>query len=236
MNIVGLSAITAQYIQHCGDDTMVVKAARVSTGKETIEFGTKEQNLIRYLAKNKHFTPFEMCDVTFLITCPIFIARQYHRHRTFSYNEWSGRYSVVGDSFYVPDKFKKQDTKNKQGSSGLFTEKENKAMIDLVQYDVYKAFEIYTKLIDDGVSKEMARIVLPQNMMTKFYAKANLRNWMHYCSLRSDEHAQFEHQHLSDQIFHELLKMYPISVGALAKSMFSRDTLIKLGIPIEVAV
>lgn len=230
MEIVGLDAIKAGYIQHCGEDLMVVRAARVSTGNETVEFGEKEQKLIKYLAKHQHFTPFEMCDVTFLIECPIFIARQFHRHRTMSYNEWSGRYSEVGESFYVPKKLSKQAVKNKQGSEGKFDEKENKELLGIVEYQVYKAFENYRCLIDKGVSKEIARLILPQNMMTKYYAKANLRNWMHYCSLRCDSHAQAEHQHLAMQIFHELLKMFPVSVGALAKSMFNEELLYILGL------
>jgi len=230
MDLVGIAAIKAEYIQHCGSDLMVVKAARVSTGNETVEFGDKEHKLIRYLANHEHFTPFEMCDCTFLVECPIFIARQFHRHRTFSYNEWSGRYSVVGEMFYVPDKLKKQDDKNKQGSVGEFTERENKDLISLMEIQCYKAFEKYERLIDAGVSKEMARLVLPQNMMTKFYAKANLRNWMHYCSLRADSHAQFEHQVLAEHIFYSLLKMFPIATGALAKSMFSEELLKRLKI------
>ena len=233
MQLVGLEAIKAEYIQHCGSDLMAVKAARVSTGRETVEFGDKEHKLVKYLAEHGHFTPFEMIDATFLVDCPIFIARQYHRHRTFSYNEWSGRYSVVGESFFVPGLLKKQDTMNKQGSVGEFTDKENNENISIIEYQCMKAFESYDKLLSNGVSKELARMVLPQNMMTKFYAKANLRNWMHYCSLRCDAHAQSEHQHLANQIFHELLKMFPISVGALAKAMFNDDTLNKLGISKE---
>ena len=223
MNIVGLEAIRSEYVQHCGSDLMVVRAARVSTGKEAVAFGEKEQKLIKYLATNKHFTPFEMCDITFLIECPIFIARQFHRHRTFSYNEWSGRYSEVGDNFYIPEKFLKQGTVNKQGSEGELEDKDSIKMLELAEYQVYKAFENYQCLLDHGISKEMARMVLPQNMMTKFYAKANLRNWMHYCSLRCDSHAQAEHQHLAKQVFHEILKMFPVSAGALAKSMFNEE-------------
>lgn len=230
MNIVGLKDIKASYVQHVGSDLMVVRAAKVSTGKEAVAMDEKAQGLIRYLAKNHHDTPFEMCDVTFLIECPIFIARQFHRHRSMSYNEWSGRYSIVGENFYIPDVLKKQGIENKQGSEGEFTEVENKDMIELMKYQVYKAVETYDKLLDKGVSKELARMILPQNMMTKFYAKANLRNLMHYCSLRCDKHAQFEHQYLAKQMFNELLKMFPISVGALAKAMFSDELLETMGL------
>lgn len=230
MQTVKLGAIRAEYIQHCGSDLMVVKAARVSTGREAVQLGERERKLIKFLATNQHFTPFEMCDATFLIECPLFIARQFHRHRTFSYNEWSGRYSVVGENFYIPEVLKMQDTKNKQGSIGELSEADNKKGIELINYECLKAYEIYQRLLDQNVSKEIARMVLPQNMMTKFYAKANLRNWMHYCSLRCDSHAQFEHQHLAGQIFSELLKMFPIAVGALARSMFNEETLERLKI------
>ncbi len=230
MKIVGLEAIKAEYIQHCGSDLMVVRAAKVSTGKEAVEFGEKEQGLIRFLARNHHDTPFEMIDVTFLVEVPIFIARQFHRHRTMSYNEWSGRYSVVGDAFYVPKQFLMQGKMNKQGSEEPISEADNKECLAILEYQCIKSFDKYEMLLEKGISKEMARMILPQNMMTKFYAKSNLRNWMHYCSLRCDSHAQLEHQHVAMIIFTELLKMFPVSTGALAKGMFNDEILDKLGL------
>lgn len=224
MKIVGLKAIKAEYIQHCGSDLMVVRAAKVSTGKDAVDFGEKEQELIKFLVRNKHLTPFEMIDVTFLVEVPIFIARQFHRHRTMSYNEWSGRYSQVGEAFYVPSEFLKDGKMNKQPLS----EADNKECLAILEYQCWKSFDKYEMLLEKGILKEMARMILPQNMMTKFYAKANLRNWMHYCELRCDIEAQLEHQHVAKQIFNELLKMFPVSVGTLAKSMFNDALLARL--------
>lgn len=230
MEIVGLEGIKATYVGHYGGDIDIVRAARVSTGKETFELGEKEGKLIQYMAKNNHTTPFEMIDIKMLIDCPIFIARQFHRHRTFSYNEWSGRYSVVGSSFYIRDKFNKQDSVNKQSSSGEFTDAENCDLKEMMEYITHKQFEIYDKFIEREVSKEQARIILGQNMMTRFYAKNDLHNWMHYLKQRCDPHAQEEHQYLAKQVFKTLFTMFPISVAALAKKRFSPEALTAVGL------
>jgi len=228
MNIVGLSAITAEYIQHCGSDNMVIKAARVSMGKDEITIKPDETQLIKDLVTKKHLTPFEMCDITFLIVCPIFVVRQFHRHRTLSYNEWSASYSVVGESFYIPKELRLNPEKYKPGDR-LDADKE-KELISLLEYECYKAIEGYCKLLSNGVSKEMARMILPQNMMTKFYAKGNVRNWVQYCAVRCNKRVLYEHQVLAKQIFKEILKMFPISVWALAKDMFDKETFISLNI------
>ncbi len=228
MNIVGLSAIKAEYIQHCGSDQMVVKAARVSYGKEDVQIKEDESKLIKDLVSKRHLTPFEMCDITFMIVCPIFVVRQFHRHRTFSYNEWSATYCDVSESFYVPQTLR-FDIHMHDPKTAIAIEK-SKELISLMEYESYKSIEGYCKLLTNGISKEMARMVLPQNMMTRFYAKGNLRNWIHYCSIRCDKNTLYEHRVLAIQIFKELLKMFPISVGALAKHMFNKEILKNLNI------
>jgi len=517
MNIVGLSAITAEYIQHCGSDNMVVKAARVSMSKDEVNIKPDETQLIKDLVAKKHLTPFEMCDITFLVSCPIFVVRQFHRHRTFcvsgdtevytdppssvrtdrrrlhkipierlyyslfnditkihlrtydvkrntfdwthikkvfqngmkhmyritladgktitctkehrflgkngfetledtiglihinksvgmtkrgiikvngqylkgqipwnkgvkgykinntisdeqreairnarsgkksnfwkggvsserqliatwttnqttavhkkfnyicqkcgkkggklhahhiksvvefpklakdfnnlesicvschkiehkqngdalkwrnshngnllipreveiikieyvgikesydlevehedhnyiangiivhnSYNEWSATYSTVGESFYVPKEIRLEDSNVKAQST--FSDEKSKELLGLIEYECYKSTEGYCKLISNGVSLEMARMILPQNMMTKFYAKGNIRNWVQYCAIRCNKRVLYEHQVLAKQIFKEILKMFPISVWALAKDMFDEET------------
>lgn len=234
MKIVGFEGIKAEYISHDGADIDVVKAARVSTGKETVELDDRAKGTLKYMAMNDHTTPFEMITVKMLITCPIFIARQFHRHRTFSYNEWSGRYSVVGEDFFLRKEFKKQDVKNKQGSTGEFGDVMNATIRNKMEYVVYKSHEIYGDLLDAGVSKEQARVILPVNMMTRFYAKNDLHNWMHYLKQRIDPHAQEEHQYLAKQIFKVLISMFPISVGLLARRRFSDEALESVGISREV--
>ena len=225
MKIVGLSAITAEYIQHCGSDNMVVKAARVSMGTNDVVMKQNETKLIRDLIVRKHLTPFEMCDITFLVTCPIFVVRQFHRHRTFSYNEWSATYSDVSENFYIP-KVLRFDVDTKLPVE----DDKHKELISLLEYESYKSIEGYCKLLSNGVSKEMARMILPQNMMTKFYAKGNVRNWVQYCAIRCNKQVLYEHQVLAIQIFKEVLKMFPISTWALAKDMFDEETFESLNI------
>ena len=224
MNIVGLEAIKALYIQHCGSDLMVVRAARVASNKVSTNMGKDELKLIKDLVKVKHLSPFEMCDITFLYSVPLFIARQVQRHRTGSYNEWSARYSEVKTEFYVPKTFNSRDSTLK------LSEDEDTNLIGLMEYQCIKSFDGFEKLLENGVSKETARLILPQNMMTQFYMKMNLRNWMHYCALRCDTHAQYEHQVVAKSIFKQLVGMFPVSVGALAKFMFNEETLESVGI------
>ena len=213
-----------------GGDIDVVRAARVSTGKDTFEMDDKATSTLKYLAKNSHTSPFEMIEVKFLIDLPIYIARQLVRHRTFNLNEWSGRYSVVGEDFYLRKKFNKQDTGNKQGSVGEFTDAENCDIYERMQYITHKQYEAYQHFIEIGVSKEQARAILGINMMTRMYVKCDLHNWMGFCSQRVDSHAQYEHQLIAKQIFKTLLSMFPISVGALAKKRFNESTLVDIGL------
>ena len=223
VKIVGEEGLKVEFVQHVGSDAMVVKAARVSTGKEDVDM-SKDGKLIKYLASNLHTSPFEHIVVTFRVECPLYIRSQWQRHRTMSYNEWSGRYSEVGEEFYLPKKFKHQNEMNKQGSGEELDDRECKEMFNMCKISMIEAKKLYKYLIEKDVAKEQARAVLPQNMITKFYATANLLNWMRFLGLRLDVHAQYEIQVLSKQVFKELLSMFPVSVYALGQSMFNEDT------------
>lgn len=183
-------------VDHYGSDARIVQAARVSYGA-----GTKTVNddraLIDYLMRHQHMTPFEMPDFTFHIKCPIFIARQWMRHRTGSFNEISARYSEIKDEFYVPEleRLTKQSSVNKQGSS-----QESVSMPVEMRRAMYEqideAYVTYVHLLNMEVARETARGVLSQSMYTEFYWKVNARNLMHFLRLRGPEdgHAQAEIQ------------------------------------------
>lgn len=225
MEIVGLEGIKATYLDHYGTDLTPVQAARVSTGTDAKELDERNRGLIKFLAKNKHLTPFEMIDVRFLIECPVYIARQVIRHRTFSYNEWSGMYSVVGESFFIPNILQKQPDKALHLPEEELDPEVAKRLLNRLEIHCLKSYELYNDLLSNKATRNLSRLPLPVNMITKFWMKGNLRNWMSYCALRDVDNAHFEHKHLASQIFKELLKMFPLCVSALAKSMFTEETL-----------
>jgi thymidylate synthase (FAD) len=177
-----------------GDDRSAVKAARVSYGKE-LSTDERDKKLISYLMEHKHHSPFEHQVFTFHIKTPIFIARQWMRHRVSSYNEVSRRYTTkFAEEFYVPDHIRTQDTKNKQGSI-ISTNKElTKEDIKLITYAYDYAYKIYKELLSHGVAREMARMVLPVGQYTQFYWTVNTRALMNFLNLRADSHAQWEIQ------------------------------------------
>jgi thymidylate synthase (FAD) len=177
-------------VDSMGDDTSIVQAARVSYGRGT-KAVNQDRSLIRYLMRNQHWTPFEMVQFKFHVSCPISIARQWLRHRTGSFNEYSLRYSEAIDAIYVPteDRFTVQSKDNKQGSG---TEMASDGAEGLFLDSVEASRSSYRKLIESGVNRETARGVLPMNQYTEFYWSVNLRNLLHFINLRIDPHAQQE--------------------------------------------
>lgn len=202
-----------ELIDCMGTDVSIVQAARVSYGAGT-KTPSNDTALIRYLLRHKHTTPFEMVEFKFRIKCPIFVARQHMRHRTASINEISARYSVIEDEFYTPVPFRTQSTDNKQGSAGSMDEEVNKEITERYTYLCREAFEVYNLMLEKGVSRELARCVLPQSTMTHFYWKINLHNLFHYLRLRMDGHAQLEIQELARMIFEHVKQKVPIAAQA----------------------
>lgn len=178
-------------IDHMGTEVSATNAARVSFGKMKTEFDEKDEALLKYLVENQHMTPLEHITFSFSVHCPLFVARQWMRHRTFSYNEISRRYTTVDLEFYFPDVFRKQSESNRQASTNEIVEKNNEAR-ELFSKTVDNCFDAYEKLIEMGVCKEQARAVLPQNMFTTFWMTGNLRNILHFIELRDSDHAQQE--------------------------------------------
>lgn len=177
-------------VDFLGGDAAVVESARVSFGKES-KGEEADRKLIGYLMRNHHETPFEHAVFKFHIKCPIFVARQWFRHRMASYNEISGRYTKFDEEFYLPEKLRVQDVKNKQSSQMADLEAEPD-LLNAMQDAVKVAFETYNKLIESGVAREMARIVLPLATYTQFYWTVNCRSLMNFLRLRLDSSAQWE--------------------------------------------
>lgn len=184
----------------------IVRSARVSYDKGLKDFES-DIKLIKYLWNNNHMTPFEHCIITVYIKCPIFIARQIMRHRTFSYNEVSARYTKVQYSFFLPKQLRVQDKKNKQSSSGIVAN--NDKLLDIMKMHIKESYRLYEDLLKNGVSREQARIILPQAVFTQFYMTGNLRNWLHFLKLRLDEHAQEEMRDVAIQIESILRDLLP---------------------------
>jgi thymidylate synthase (FAD) len=209
-------------------DFAIVQAARVSYGE-----GTKQVNedtgLIRYLARHRHTTPFEMVEFKFHHVMPIFVARQWIRHRTANVNEYSARYSVVRDRFYHPsiENVRKQSTSNRQGGEepmDAATAQDFLAYLDRVEKD----YEQYQKFIDRGVAREIARIALPASVYTEWYWKIDLHNLFHFLSLRMDAHAQQEIRDYADAMFELIRPIVPVAAQAFLDYNFGAVHLTRL--------
>lgn len=189
---------------------MPVSAARVSHGREdkTGEDPDRDLKLMMFLAEHKHFSPFEHQSATFLIEAPLYVAREWMRHRTQSFNEISMRYtSDPSDTYYIPEAFRAQATKNKQSSAGVI---EDQLLAERTYvHSIREAVAGYEILLQAGVAREIARGVLPTAMVTRFYATANLRNWAHWYHLRASTDAQLEIRHYAGLIDKNLSALWP---------------------------
>lgn len=201
-------------VDSMGSDLSIVRSARVSYNadwRSGVDEGSDEK-LLNFLWKNKHTSPFESVEFQFEIKCPLFIARQWHRHRTFSYNEVSARYTELPEEFYVPqiEQIGKQDTRNKQGRiiTGDSTHEEG---VVIVTEHCKNCFELYRDLLTNGWPRELARSVLPLATYTRFFAKGNLRNWLHFLELRLDQHAQYEIRVYAEAIKSLMRSVIPVT-------------------------
>lgn len=202
-------------VDYMGNDAAVVQAARVSYGEGT-KTPSDDEALIRYLLRHRHTTPFEMCELKLHLKMPIFVARQWLRHRTASVNELSARYSVMPEEFYVPEvpEICVQSSDNKQGRGTAFTENEARGHQDDMRTSSEQSFEAYKDFGHYEVARETARIVLPLNTYTEFYWKLNLHNLLHFVGLRADPHAQWEIRQYAEIILDILRKWVPFTAQA----------------------
>ena len=204
-----------ELVDHMGTDDDIAEAARVSYQK-----GTKKINnnagLIRYLFKHAHFSPFEMVEMKFHIKAPIFVMRQAIRHRTWSTNEISARYSVLDNEFYIPEtaNIQKQSTDNKQGRAGDFPHDEKLDIRLLIEDHSAKSYALYESFLEKGLARELSRMVLPLNIYTQWYWKANLRNIFAFLKLRMDHHAQYEIRVLANAMYSLVKEKFPIATAA----------------------
>lgn len=175
-----------------GSEMTLVNAARVSFGKRVTSLSDRDITLLRYLIENRHTSPLEHMVFTFIVHCPLFVRSQWHRHRTWSYNEISRRYTEVDITFYVPSQVRGQSADNRQASEDtLSPERQAEARAAIAAAHAH-AFEVYQRLLALGVCREQARGVLPQNLMTTFWATVDLNNLLHFLELRDHEGAQWE--------------------------------------------
>ncbi|CAI7994554.1 Flavin-dependent thymidylate synthase [Geodia barretti] len=205
-------------IDYMGDDAAIVQAARVSYGAGTRKV-REDRALIRYLLRHRHTTPFEMCELKLHIKAPIFVARQWLRHRTASVNEYSARYSRLDREFYVPDAdhLQSNPSSNKQGRDDVLTDEEARQALSRLDWISTRAYGVYKNLLNEddtgapkdpdraGLARELARAALPVNYYTQFYWKIDLHNLLHFLSLRADAHAQYEIRAYADVILDKIV-------------------------------
>ena len=214
-------------VDYMGDDSSIVQAARVSYGKGTKKVSTDE-GLIRYLLRHWHSTPFEMCEIKYHIKLPIFIARQWIRHRTANVNEYSARYSILDKEFYIPapDKLAAQAVNNRQGRGDVLEGEQAQEVLNILKEDSQRTYENYEKMLNErydgsrinenksGLARELARMNLTLNSYTQWYWKTDLLNLMNFLFLRADTHAQYEIRVYAEAMINTLKKWVPITHSA----------------------
>jgi thymidylate synthase (FAD) len=214
-------------IDYMGDDSSIVQSARVSYGKGTKKVSTDE-GLIRYLMRHWHSTPFEMCEIKYHVKLPIFIARQWIRHRTANVNEYSARYSILDKEFYIPAKeqLSAQATTNRQGRGDLITGQQADEVLKILKDDAVRTYDNYEKMLNErfdgtiidekksGLARELARMNLTLNSYTQWYWKTDLLNLMNFLFLRGDSHAQYEIRVYAEKMLDTVKKWVPITHAA----------------------
>lgn len=214
-------------VDYMGTDSSIVQAARVSYGRGTKK--TREDaGLINYLLRHRHTTPFEMCEIKFHIKLPIFIARQWIRHRTANVNEYSGRYSILDKEFYIPapEQLASQSKQNHQGRGDVLEGAEAQRVLEILKEDSQRSYDHYIEMLNSdeagnihdtnkqGLARELARMNLPVNFYTQWYWKTDLHNLMHFLALRADSHAQYEIRVYAEAMLEVLKKWVPTTYEA----------------------
>ena len=214
-------------IDYMGDDSSIVQSARVSYGKGTKKVSTDE-GLIKYLMRYRHSTPFEMCEIKYHVKLPIFIARQWIRHRTANVNEYSARYSILDKEFYLPDKdqLAAQSQSNRQGRGDVIQGKQAEEVLNILKDDATRTYDNYEKLLNErfdgtkidenkiGLARELARMNLTLNTYTQWYWKTDLLNLLNFLFLRADHHAQYEIRVYAEKMLDTVKKWVPITYQA----------------------
>ncbi len=214
-------------VDYMGDDTSIVQSARVSYGKGTKKVST-DSGLIKYLMRHRHSTPFEMCEIKYHVKLPIFVARQWIRHRTANVNEYSARYSILDKEFYLPAKenLAAQSKNNRQGRGDLINGEQADDVLKILKEDAEKSYKDYETMLNErhdgtiinenkkGLARELARMNLTLNTYTQWYWKTDLLNLLNFLSLRADDHAQYEIRAYADIMIDSLKRWVPITYEA----------------------
>jgi thymidylate synthase (FAD) len=224
-------------IDYMGDDGAIVQAARVSYGRGTRRV-SEDQGLINYLMRHRHTTPFEMCEIKYHVKLPIFVARQWIRHRTANVNEYSARYSILDNEFYIPspEHLAAQAATNRQGRGEVIEGDAARRVLDLLRADAERAYAGYTTLLNEdetgaprdpswpGLARELARMNLSLNFYTQWYWKTDLHNLLHFLSLRADPHAQYEIRAYADAMLETVKRWVPMVYAAFIEYRMNAAT------------
>ncbi len=231
-------------IDYMGDDAAIVQAARVSYGRGTKQV-SQDKGLINYLMRHWHSTPFEMCEIKFHVKLPMFVARQWIRHRTANVNEYSARYSILDKEFYIPsvDQLAPQSKANHQGRSGdTLSPAESARVLDILKNDALQCYDHYEELMNcdasgnvldegkSGIARELARMNLTMNYYTQWYWKIDLHNLMHFLMLRADSHAQYEIRVYADAMMDVVKKWVPFAYDAFEEHRLHGSRLSRSGL------
>jgi len=214
-------------VDYMGDDGAIVQAARVSYGKGTRRV-QDDSGLINYLMRHRHTTPFEMCEIKYHVKLPIFVARQWIRHRTANVNEYSGRYSILDKEYYIPapDQLATQSQSNRQGRGAVLEGEEASQVLEMLRGDAERCYADYEQMLNEdregnsidtgraGLARELARMNLTLNTYTQWYWKIDLHNLLHFLSLRADAHAQYEIRVYAEAMLETLKRWVPITFDA----------------------
>jgi thymidylate synthase (FAD) len=207
-------------VDYMGDDAAVVQAARVSYGRGTRKT-SEDEGLIRYLMRHHHSTPFEMCEIKYHVKLPIFVARQWIRHRTANVNEYSARYSIMDKDFYIPEpaQLATQSANNRQGRGEILDADTAQRVMKLLRDDAEQTYGHYEDMLDAegiGLARELARMNLTLNTYTQWYWKTDLHNLFHFLRLRADAHAQYEIRVYAEAMLETVKAWVPLSYGAFS--------------------
>ena len=209
-------------VDHMGNDARIVQSARVSYGDGTKSV-RQDKGLIDYLMRHRHTSPFEQVEFTFHIKLPLFVMGQLVRHRTSNLNQMSARYSVMADEFYIPEKIRLQDNDNKQGS--VESQDDDQYLLEIIEDNALKSYIDYKLLLEKGVAREMARMVLPQNLYTEVYWKQDLHNLLHLLKLRMDSHAQWEIQQYANAMYELVKPIVPYTIESWERNVLNSVSL-----------
>jgi len=232
-------------IDYMGDDGAIVQAARVSYGRGTRRV-SEDKGLIGYLMRHRHTTPFEMCEIKYHVKLPIFVARQWIRHRTANVNEYSARYSILDNEFYIPapEHLAAQATTNRQGRGDVLEGAAAKRVLDLLREDAERAYAGYAEMLNEdasgnpadptwpGLARELARMNLSLNFYTQWYWKTDLHNLMNFLGLRADPHAQYEIRAYADAMIGTLERWVPLAHAAFLEYRMNAAAISATGIKV----